>query len=173
MNALATAPGVIATPGKYYIGAKEVMEYLDCKENKAYELIRQLRDELVKAGKLTPAYPIGKVPRKYFFERCILNILGMDSFTFKSCALIMQDQYGLFLQAKPEERVHRQYKDCSRKRYSIILEALAYAIDYDKSFIYDLSMADKKLKKMYLEDFMEGFDYALYDSRYEENEAEE
>lgn len=35
----------------------------------------------------------------------IWNILGMDSFTFKSCALIMQDQYGLFLQAKPEERV--------------------------------------------------------------------
>ena len=35
----------------------------------------------------------------------ILDILGMDSFTFKSCALIMQDQYGLFLQAKPEERV--------------------------------------------------------------------
>lgn len=35
----------------------------------------------------------------------IINILGMDSFTFKSCALIMQDQYGLFLQAKPEERV--------------------------------------------------------------------
>lgn len=35
----------------------------------------------------------------------IVNILGMDSFTFKSCALIMQDQYGLFLQAKPEERV--------------------------------------------------------------------
>lgn len=35
----------------------------------------------------------------------ILNIIGIDSFTFKSCALIMQDQYGLFLQAKPEERV--------------------------------------------------------------------
>lgn len=30
MNALATAPGVIATPGKYYIGAQEVMKYLDC-----------------------------------------------------------------------------------------------------------------------------------------------
>lgn len=68
MNALATAPGVIATPGKYYIGAKEVMEYLDCKENKAYELIRQLRDELVKAGKLTPAYPIGKVPKYNAFK---------------------------------------------------------------------------------------------------------
>lgn len=35
----------------------------------------------------------------------ILDILGMDSFTFKSCALIMQDQYGLFLQARPEERI--------------------------------------------------------------------
>lgn len=35
----------------------------------------------------------------------ILNIIGMDSLTFKSCALIMQDQYGLFLQSKPEERV--------------------------------------------------------------------
>lgn len=35
----------------------------------------------------------------------IINILGMDSFTFKSCALIMQDQYGLFLQARPEERI--------------------------------------------------------------------
>ena len=35
----------------------------------------------------------------------ILNIIGMDSFTFKSCALIMQDQYGVFLQAKPEERM--------------------------------------------------------------------
>lgn len=73
-----------------------------------------------------------------------------------------------------QQYLHRQYKDCSRKRYIIILEALAYAIDYDKSFIYDMSMADKKLQKIYLEDFMEGFDYALYDSRYEaENEAEE
>lgn len=35
----------------------------------------------------------------------VLNIIGMDCFTFKSCALIMQDQYGLFLQAKPEERI--------------------------------------------------------------------
>lgn len=71
MNALATAPGVISPAGKYYISANEVMEYLGCKENKAYELIRQLRDELVEAGKLTPAYPTGKVPRKYFFERCL------------------------------------------------------------------------------------------------------
>ena len=30
----------------------------------------------------------------------IEKLLGMDSMTFRSCALIMQDQYGLFLQAK-------------------------------------------------------------------------
>ena len=29
----------------------------------------------------------------------------MDSMTFRSCALIMQDQYGLFLQAKKDERM--------------------------------------------------------------------
>lgn len=35
----------------------------------------------------------------------IINTLGMDSLTFKSCALIMQDQYGLFLQAEKESRM--------------------------------------------------------------------
>lgn len=35
----------------------------------------------------------------------IINILGMDSLTFRSCALIMQDQYGLFLQADKEARM--------------------------------------------------------------------
>lgn len=36
----------------------------------------------------------------------IVNILGMDSLTMKSCALIMQDQYGLFLQADKESRMN-------------------------------------------------------------------
>lgn len=35
----------------------------------------------------------------------IEKIIGVDSLTFRSCALIMQDQYGLFLQAKKEERM--------------------------------------------------------------------
>ncbi len=35
----------------------------------------------------------------------IIEILGMDSLTFRSCALIMQDQYGLFLQADKEARM--------------------------------------------------------------------
>lgn len=73
MTTLATAPGVITTPGKYFCGVEDVMEYLGCKENKAYELIRKLREELIEAGKLTPAYPQGKIPRKYFFERCMIE----------------------------------------------------------------------------------------------------
>lgn len=36
----------------------------------------------------------------------IVNILGMDSLTLKSCALIMQDQYGIFLQANKESRMN-------------------------------------------------------------------
>ena len=73
MQSLATAPGVITTPGKYYIGVEEVMEYLGCKENKAYELIRALRKELIDSGRITKAYPVGRVPRKYFFERCMIE----------------------------------------------------------------------------------------------------
>ena len=35
----------------------------------------------------------------------IKQLIGVDSMTFKSCALIMQDQYGLFLEAKKEDRM--------------------------------------------------------------------
>ena len=38
-------------------------------------------------------------------QKEIEKVLGMDSMTFRSCALIMQDQYGLFLQAKRTERM--------------------------------------------------------------------
>lgn len=36
----------------------------------------------------------------------IINIIGVDSLTLKACALIMQDQYGLFLQADKEARMN-------------------------------------------------------------------
>lgn len=63
----------IPQPKKYYVGADEVMKYLDCEKNKAYEMIRELRQELIDAGKLTSAYPRGKVPKKYFMERCMIE----------------------------------------------------------------------------------------------------
>lgn len=73
MSDLSTAPGVIAVAKKQYADAKDVMNYLGCKENKAYELIGELREELLKKGKLIPGYPQGKVPRKYFLERCMID----------------------------------------------------------------------------------------------------
>lgn len=35
----------------------------------------------------------------------IITLLGMDAMTFRSCALIMQDAYGLFLEADKEDRM--------------------------------------------------------------------
>ena len=73
MGELSTAPGVISVANNSPVGAEEVMKYLGCKENKAYSIIRSLKKELVDAGKLTPEYPIGKIPRKYFMERCMIG----------------------------------------------------------------------------------------------------
>ena len=49
------------------------MEYLGCRKNKAYELIRQLMKELIDNGRLVSTYPQGKLPRKYFLERCMID----------------------------------------------------------------------------------------------------
>ena len=58
---------------QYYCGAKEVMELIGCKQNKAYGIIRSLRQELIDQQRLTPEYPTGKVPRKYLLERLMIE----------------------------------------------------------------------------------------------------
>ena len=73
MDSLETAQGVISRSSNYYIGAEEVMFYLGCKENKAYEIIRGLRKELEDAGRLYSGVPKGRMPRKYFLERCMIE----------------------------------------------------------------------------------------------------
>ena len=73
MGASATAPGVISAVHSYYLGEAEVMNYLGCRENKAYEVIRGLRKELIDAGKLYPGVPQGRIPKKYFLERCMIE----------------------------------------------------------------------------------------------------
>lgn len=73
MSVLATAPGVISKANSCYIGADEVMKYLGCKQNKAYEIIRGLKKELVDSGKIYPGIPQGRIPKKYFFERCMIE----------------------------------------------------------------------------------------------------
>lgn len=38
-------------------------------------------------------------------QKKIISLLGMDAQTFRCCALIMQDQYGIFMEAGKEERM--------------------------------------------------------------------
>lgn len=73
MKDLTSSPGVISKAQKYFIGATEVMEYLGCKKSKAYKVVEGLRKELVDSGRLFPGLPPGKVPRKYFYERCMIE----------------------------------------------------------------------------------------------------
>ena len=73
MGSLTTAPGVISPAGKCYCDVQDVMTYLGCKKNKAYGVIRTLRKDLIASGKLTSAYPLGKVPKKYFMELCMIE----------------------------------------------------------------------------------------------------
>lgn len=73
MGALMEASGVIGPAPDHYISMAEVRIYLGCSKNKAYEVIRGLRKELIDAGKMYPGVPEGKVPRKYFLERCMIE----------------------------------------------------------------------------------------------------
>lgn len=72
----ATANGVIKVLSKDdrpYVTVDQVQELLGVSRDKAYTLIRSLRKELIDSGKLTTAYPIGKVPKKYFYQRCAIE----------------------------------------------------------------------------------------------------
>ncbi len=73
MGTLAEAPGVISSAPSYYIGVTEARKYLGCSKNKAYEVIRGLRKELIDADRMYPGVPEGKVPRRYFLERCMIE----------------------------------------------------------------------------------------------------
>ena len=55
-----------------YVGVKEVMRTLDVSRNKAYNIIRQLNEELKAQGYVIIA---GKCSRKYFNEK----FYGCDS----------------------------------------------------------------------------------------------
>lgn len=65
--------GVVGKAGNYMIGVKEAREYLGCGQSKAYSVIRSLRQELIDSGKMTGEVSVGKVPKKYFLERCYLE----------------------------------------------------------------------------------------------------
>jgi hypothetical protein len=52
------------------VRVEEVMTRLDCSAGKAYEIMQRLNAELKAKGFITIA---GRVPRKYFEEKCNLS----------------------------------------------------------------------------------------------------
>lgn len=66
-------PGVVGRPTSQYVSKKEVMELLGIKEAKALSIIRDLRKELIDQDRILPSYPDGKVPRQYFYKRCMIE----------------------------------------------------------------------------------------------------
>jgi exonuclease SbcD len=102
--------------------------------------------------------------RKDQTQEKILNLLGMDALTFKSCALIMQDNYGVFLEADKTERMqvlsnilglgiydklHDLAKDELRNRNRKIEKLKAEIIDLDEKLL------DKKTHEVALQEALE------------------
>ena len=61
---------IIQPAEKHYYKNEDVCKLLGVSKSKASEMIAALRRELVQEGKITETYPAGKVPKKYFNERC-------------------------------------------------------------------------------------------------------
>ena len=55
-----------------YYDAKDVMQMFGVSKTKAYGMIHVLRKDLIEAGTLSAVYPQGKVPKKYFDEKCMI-----------------------------------------------------------------------------------------------------
>lgn len=67
MNALATAPGVLGAAMTTYVTAADVMKLLGCKQNKAYQTIREVNNVAKEGGQF--AYGQGKANKYIFAEK--------------------------------------------------------------------------------------------------------
>lgn len=56
-----------------YYTAAEVMELMGVSRDKAYTMIREMRQSLIDAGSLAKVYPQGRVPKKYFNQMCMIE----------------------------------------------------------------------------------------------------
>lgn len=55
----------------YYV-VGDIVVLLGVSQSKAYDMIRTMRKECIDSGKLTKAYPAGRIPKKYFNEHCMI-----------------------------------------------------------------------------------------------------
>lgn len=67
MNTMVTAPGVLGATLTTYITAADVMKLLGCKQNKAYQAIREVNKVAREDGQF--AYGQGKASKYIFAEK--------------------------------------------------------------------------------------------------------
>lgn len=64
---------VIRPENRSYYTVDDVMILLGIKESKAYDLINKCRQELIRSNQLISDYPRGRVPKRYFNQRCAIE----------------------------------------------------------------------------------------------------
>lgn len=62
----------LSKENRSYYDVHDVMDMFGVSKDKAYTMIRTLRKELIDAGTISSVYPIGKVPKKYLNEKCMI-----------------------------------------------------------------------------------------------------
>lgn len=77
MGTLATAPGVISASVTTYVTAPDVKCLLGCKDNKAYETIREINKIAREKGFLP--YGLGKASKYIFSERFGIPVDVIDT----------------------------------------------------------------------------------------------
>lgn len=58
----------------YFYTAEDVKKILKVGKTTASNIIKSLRNELIKQGVLVENFPVGKVPKKYFNKRCGIDL---------------------------------------------------------------------------------------------------
>lgn len=55
-----------------YYTSNDVAALMGVSQSKAYQMIRAMRMECMEAKLISPSYPAGKIPKKYFNQHCML-----------------------------------------------------------------------------------------------------
>lgn len=79
---------IIRKEDRQYYVATDVMELLGVAENKAYLLIRALRKELADSGYFINEFTSGRIPKRYFNERC--GISSMEECNYYKVEEVME-----------------------------------------------------------------------------------
>lgn len=63
---------VLSPEERSWYTSQDVQNLLGVGRSKAYLVIKELRQELIDSGNLSPLYPYGKIPKTYFNKRMLI-----------------------------------------------------------------------------------------------------